>query len=859
MTKAVIQSILGRKLRTVLAGLAVVFGVAMVSGTFVLTDTVKKAFDSIFQGSYERTGAVISGKDIVKGSTSGKATVPESLLARVKRVPETGAAAGQIFSVTGNTDLVKLYDRRGKAIGNSNSVHFGWGIDSSQPRFNPLTLVHGKWAAAPGEVVVDNFTFKDQHYSVGDTITAAGEGPKRTFKIAGAARFGDVDSIGGVTFAVFQVPVAQKMVGKEGQLDAVFAAPKPGVTDDQLKQRLEPLIPEAAQVRTGGEQAAEDSAEVNDNIKFIQYILLGFGLVALLVGSFVIFNTLSMNLAQRVRELATLRTLGASRKQVKRSVMLEGLITGVVASFIGMVLGIALAKGLDALFRALGMELPQQGLVIAPRTIIVSLVLGTGVTLLATRSPARRATAVPPISAVREGATLPQSRLERNSGKTAVVVLGVSVAAIAIGLFAEPPVALQVLTLALGSLGLFIGVGLSASRVVRPIVELVGEPAERFGGAVGTLAKQNAIRNPVRTARTAGALMIGLALVTVVATLGSGLTATDRNALEKQIGGHYVLTSENGYDPFTASAGTAAAKAAGVVTSSDVRSDKALVAGNETTVAGLDPQTIAQLYRFRWTKGSGTSLTALAAGGAIVKKRFADAHDLKVGSVVRLQNAQGEVRTLRIVGVHNPYADALDPLFGDVAVGRSTFDAAFPRPKNQFTFIQTRHGLSPTQTASLTQALGPFPDVKLNTRAEFIDDRVAGINQILAIFYVLLALSVIVSLFGMVNALALAVFERTREIGMLRAVGMTRRQSRRMVRHESVITALIGAALGLPLGIAVAAIAIRSLESADVAFSLPITALVVFAVVSVLAGVVAAVGPARRAGRLNVLRALQWE
>jgi putative ABC transport system permease protein len=226
---------------------------------------------------------------------------------------------------------------------------------------------------------------------------------------------------------------------------------------------------------------------------------------------------------------------------------------------------------------------------------------------------------------------------------------------------------------------------------------------------------------------------------------------------------------------------------------------------------------------------------------------------------VRLQNAQGEVRTLRIVGVHNPYADALDPLFGDVAVGRSTFDAAFPRPKNQFTFIQTRHGLSPTQTASLTQALGPFPDVKLNTRAEFIDDRVAGINQILAIFYVLLALSVIVSLFGMVNALALAVFERTREIGMLRAVGMTRRQSRRMVRHESVITALIGAALGLPLGIAVAAIAIRSLESADVAFSLPITALVVFAVVSVLAGVVAAVGPARRAGRLNVLRALQWE
>jgi putative ABC transport system permease protein len=859
MSKAVIQGILGRKLRTVLTGLAVVFGVAMVSGTFVLTDTIKKAFDSIFEGSYENTGAVIAGKDVVKNSSSGKATVPESLLAKVKGLPGAGAAAGQIFDVSGNSDLVKIYDRKGKQIGSDNSPHFGWGIDASQPRFNPLTLVHGRWAARSNEVVVDNLTFKDKHYKVGDKIAAAGEGPKRTFTIAGAARFGDVDSLGGATFAVFQVPVAQDIIGKQGQLDTIFVAPKPGVTDEQLKDQIKPLIPSSAQVRTGKEQATSDSADVNEGIKFIQYILLGFGLIALLVGSFVIFNTLSMNLAQRVRELATLRTLGASRKQVRRSVLLEGLVTGVVASFIGMVLGIGLAKGLDALFRALGIELPQQGLVIKPRTIIVSLLLGTGVTLLATLSPARRATSVPPISAVREGATLPQSRLERNSGKTAAVVLGASVAMLAVGLFAGASTAVQVFTLAFGCLGLFVGVGLSASRTVTPLVGLVGEPAERLGGAVGALAKENAMRNPIRTARTAGALMIGLALVTVVATLGAGLTSSDRTALEKQVGGHYVLTSEDGFNPFTAAAGDAAAKAQGVVTTSDVRSDKALVSGEEATIAGLDPQTIAQVYRFRWTKGSGESLNSLAAGGAIVKKGFANQHDLKVGSPLTLTNAQGETRTLRIAGIHNPPFDALDALFGEVAVGRATFDATFPRPKNQFTFIQTRHGSSPTQAARLQQAITPFPDVKLNTRAEFIDERVAGINQVLAIFYVLLALSVIVSLFGMVNALALAVFERTREIGMLRAVGMTRRQARRMVRHESVITALIGAALGLPLGVAVAAVAIRALKSADIAFSLPMRGLIIFAVVSVIAGVVAAVGPARRAGRLNVLRALQWE
>jgi putative ABC transport system permease protein len=290
-----------------------------------------------------------------------------------------------------------------------------------------------------------------------------------------------------------------------------------------------------------------------------------------------------------------------------------------------------------------------------------------------------------------------------------------------------------------------------------------------------------------------------------------------------------------------------------------VRSDNVRAFGKTAGVAGFDPQTIALVYHFRWTKGSGESLSALAAGGTIVKKSFADDHHLKIGSVFKITNGEGEARTLRVVGIHDPPADELDPLYGPIGIGQATFDAAFPRPKDQFTFIQTRHGESPAQTKRINQSLASFPDVKLDTRAKFIDDRVAGINVILNIFYVLLALSVIVSLFGMVNALALAVFERTRELGMLRAVGTTRRQVRRMIRHESIITALIGAALGLPLGIAVAAVAIRALRSADIAFTLPIGGLVVFAVISVIAGIAAALLPARRAGKLNVLKALQYE
>jgi putative ABC transport system permease protein len=859
MTKAVVQGLLGRKLRTVLTGLAIVLGVAMVSGTFVLTDTIKAAFDQIFTSSYKNTGAVISGKEVVKNSASGRATVPESLLGRVKALPETGAASGAIYDLSGTTDLARMIGRGGKRLGGDTQPHFGWGFDPSLPRFNPLNLRAGHWATGPHEVVVDLATFKNENYKLGDSIKIAAEGPTRAFKIVGAARVGNVETLGGATFAVFTVPVAQQLVNKRGQFDTIFVAPKHGVSDTQLANAAKPLIPASAQVRTGAEQAKSDSKDTESGIKIIQYILLAFGFIALLVGGFVIFNTLSMNLAQRVRELATLRTLGASRKQVRRSVLLEGFLTGLVASIIGLFAGLLLALGLNAFFNAVGLTLPKQNLVFAPRTVIVCLLLGTGVTVLATLSPARRATAVPPISAVREGATLPPSRLQQHSERYAVIVTVVSLALLALGLFGSLGSGPTALFLGFGCIGLFVSFGLMASRVVRPLAALFGDPAERLGGAMGRLARENAMRDPTRTARTAGALMIGLALVTVVATLGAGLKTTDRNALEKQVGGDYVLTNKNGFDPFTASASKAVQATPGVVVASSVRSDSIRAFGNSVGIAGFDPQTIALVYHFRWTKGSGESLSALAAGGAIVKKGFADDHNLGLGSVFKITNAQGETRTLRVAGIHDPPADELDPLYGPVGVGQATFDAAFPRPKDLFTFIQARHGQSPAQTQRIDQALAPYPDVEANTRGKFINDRVAGIDTILNIFYVLLALSVIVSLFGMVNALALAVFERTRELGMLRAVGTTRRQVRRMIRHESIITALIGAALGLPLGVAVAAVAIRALKSADIAFTLPISGLVIFAVISVIAGIAAAVMPARRAGKLNVLKALQYE
>ena len=317
----------------------------MVSGTYVLTDTIKQAFDGLYEDSYKDTGAVISGKEVVSGAASGNATVPDSLLPKVEALPGVATAAGAIYDVSGTTDLAQLIGRDGKKIGSSQQPHFGWGFEPDQERFNPMTLTSGKWASGPNEVVIDNATAKNESYKVGDRISVSAEGPTREFRVVGAAKFGSVDSIGGATFAVFDVATAQDVLGKQGELDQIFMAAKSGVSDEELAKQAEPLLPPSAEVRTGAEQSKADAKETNDGLAFIQYLLLAFAGIALVVGSFVIFNTLSMTLSQRVRELATLRTLGASRKQVMRAVLLEGFLTGLFAAIVGLLLRVPARQG----------------------------------------------------------------------------------------------------------------------------------------------------------------------------------------------------------------------------------------------------------------------------------------------------------------------------------------------------------------------------------------------------------------------------------------------------------------------------------------------------------------------------------
>jgi putative ABC transport system permease protein len=558
MRRVALKGLAFRKVRALLTALAVVLGVAMVSGTYVLTDSIQRAFDGIFTGSYQDTSAVISGKQLVEFSTTGKATVPESLLGTVRGVEGVQQAEGAIFDLQSEGNTVKLYNDEGEAAGNGQAPSFGFGFDGEADRFNPLRLVDGEWAAGSSQVVIDQGTAEAQGWALGDRIRAAAEGPAQEFTVSGIARLGDVQSLGGATLAVFDLSTAQQLLNKEGQLDTIFLASDEGVTPEQLTANIEPLLPKSAQVRTGDQQASADSSGISEGVDFIRYFLLAFAAIALAVGSFVIYNTLTITLAQRVREFATLRTLGASRRQIMRSVLLEGFALGVLASLLGLFGGVALAKGLSAVFDAMDLSMPQAGLVLATRTIIVSLVLGVGITMLATIIPARRAMAIPPIAAVREGATLPPGRLTRHRWLRPVTAVA-AIVLLVWGGVGGLDTGSSLLVTALGCLFMFVAFWLVSSRLVVPIASAVGQPSERIAGAAGRLALRNSQRNPVRTARTAAALMIGLALVTLVATLGAGMRGTAEDSLDSIVDADYVLTSENGYSTFPAAAGEALA------------------------------------------------------------------------------------------------------------------------------------------------------------------------------------------------------------------------------------------------------------------------------------------------------------
>jgi putative ABC transport system permease protein len=511
---------------------------------------------------------------------------------------------------------------------------------------------------------------------------------------------------------------------------------------------------------------------------------------------------------------------------------------------------------------AMQLQLPDAATVLATRTIVVSMLVGTIVTLLATIVPALRATRVPPITAVSEGATLPPGRAGAAAPRLAVATVVLALTSLAAGALA-PGLGTGGTLLAFGGgiLALFVGVAMVAPRLVRPLTAVIGAPSSRFAGFAGRLATENAMRNPSRTASTAAALMIGLALVTVVATLGAGLRHSTTAALRDQVAADYVVTSGNGFAQFSKEATRALPQVPGVGVASAVLDDRAHVRGSDVQVEGVDPATIGKTFNFGWTRGSSDAdLAALGTDGALVKQSYADKHHLRRGSVLNLTGPTGRKVAVRVRGVYDPPAfDKIGPVLGPITISQQAFAQTFPRGKVLYAFIKLQRDASPALVGQLRQQLQRFPDTKIQTRDAWAQEQSKGINTLLNLLYVLLALSIVVSLFGMVNTLVLAVFERTRELGMLRAVGMSRRQIRRTIRHESTITALIGAGLGLPVGLLLAGAVTRALSDQGLSFVIPAQGLVVLVTIAIGAGLLAAVVPARRASRLDVLTAVKYE
>jgi putative ABC transport system permease protein len=852
MVRFALKGLLGRKLRTVLSAVAIVLGVAMVAGTFMLTDSIDKAFTSIFTDVREGSNAVISGKtafDVSQGTGSTAPTLDASLLTKVRALPDVAAAEG---SVDGEAQLI---GKNGKAIVYGGAPNLGFSIADGDSRFNPLTLVEGSWPVT-GQVVVDKATADKEGMKLGQTVGVQAEGAAERLRISGFVNFGSVATIGGATLAGFDLPTAQRLFQKQGRLDEVAVAAKPGVTDAQLVRELRTNLPPAAQVKTAAQQAHDDAAETDAFISFLRGFLLAFGGIALFVGAFVIANSLSITIAQRTREFATARTIGASRRQILTSIMIESLVVGVIASLVGLAAGVGLAKALFWLFDLVGFTLPNSGLILTSSAVILALASGILVTLVASLRPAFRATRVPPIAAVREGSTLPPSRYASLRVPASILLTLLGFGALSWGLFGPGLSTTALLVwMGVGALAIFLGVALLAERLVRPLATVLGWPSAKLGGIAGALARGNSLRNPHRTASTASALMIGLALVTLVSVLAAGIVSTFRGAVDDLWkNADYAVTAQNNFSPIPISVAAAAAKAPGIEAVGSVRAGQAQAYGNVINATAVDPPT-SRIFSIDWQQGSDAVLARLGADGAFVDDDFAKKHDLGIGSTFKETFASGRTADFRVEGIFKPPTGGSP--FGPVTISAQTWDRYNGQPKNLYSFVIMKGGATDANDAALNRQLQSFPNAKVQTRQQFVDNQISGLSSILNILYVLLALSVVVSLFGIVNTLVLTVFERTREIGMLRAVGMTRRQVRRMIRHESVITALIGGVLGILLGIALGALLVARVDFID--FTLPVGQLIVFAIAAVVVGVLAAIFPARRAARLNVLRALQYE
>jgi putative ABC transport system permease protein len=839
MTKITLRGLLARKLRLALTALAIVLGVTFVTGTLVLTDTLNRTFDTLVDTAYQHIDLQIRGTAAFNSDTAAAATgtadskpIPASLAAAVRRLP---GVADVDPSVAGYAQFVSGQN----AIGGAESA-LGFSFDPDR-QLSSVQLVDGRAPRRADDVVMDRGTATKYHFGVGDRVRVLSGGSPRSFTVTGIVTFGTADNLAGATLAGFSLPTARALFQTRGEDDTINILAKPGTDSIRLQRAIAKVLPPGVQVVSGQTVAGELSSAVGNALGFLSTALLVFALISLFVGAFTIFNTFSITIGQRTWELALLRVVGASRRQVFLSVLGEAVLVGLAASVIGLGLGVLAAVGLKALLGAFGITLPPAPLVFEARTVTLALAVGVGVTVISAIGPARRAVRIAPVEALVAAREDPPESLRRRVTIGALAATA-GLAALAAGLTA-PAIAL----VGLGATAMFIAAGMLAPIVARPLAGTLGWPLAAVLGEPGRLGRQNAMRSPRRTAQTAAALMVGIALVSAIAVLGASLSRSAKTNLQSAVTADDIITGpSSGFSPSVAAA---VSRIMGVSTVTDVYKGQFELRGSLSSLDAVTTDGLRRTVHLAITAGNGAP--ALAAGRLLVDATTTSAQHLSVGSLVGVTFAQTGPTTIRIGGVFTA-----NPLIGHYVVGAGFFRSHFHNPLPTAVLVSTRPGAGHVEGA-INHYLDVYPNVGVQSKAQFEHSQQATVNRELGLVYVLLALAIVVALIGIVNTLMLSVFERTRELGLLRAVGMKRRQVRAMIRSEAVIIALFGAIIGVIIGTGLGVAFASSLKPQGITeIAIPSASLVGFLVLAALLGLIAASWPARRAAKLDVLAAI---
>ena len=849
MWRATLKSLLARKVRLLLTATAVVLGVGFMAGTYVLTDTLNAAFDDLFATTTKGVDVQVQGVSAFTGLGSGpgggggeeREPVPESVVGDVE------AVAG-VRQVVGNVQgYAKLVD---PATGDAITPAGAPTIGSSWSPLAGLNLVEGRVPESSGDVAVDAGTSTKYALTVGERVSVIFTSGPREFTISGIFRIGDTDSLLGATAAAFDVHTAQEVMDRQGSFDYLSVVGDDGVTPAALRSAVSAVLPDGYEAITGADAAREATDQVSQGLGFLQTFLLVFALVSLFVGAFIIFNTFNIIVTQRVRELGLLRALGASRRQIMTSVVAEAFVTGLLASAVGIVAGIGIAIGLQALLKGFGIELPSTATKVVPRTIVVSLVLGTLVTVIASVAPARRAARVAPIEALRETNAPPTASLRRRAVSGGVLT-ALGVAMLGLGLFGSTGNGGALV--GAGAALTFVGIAVLLPLFARPLASVIGRPFRRRA-IPGRLGRENAMRSPRRTASTAAALMIGLGLVSFVAVSGASLKASANAALDRDLRSDFIVSTAN-FGPFSPQVAKdlAADPAFGAV--SAIRQGEVRIGGSTTVVSAIDPSTFGQVVSFELLSGSLDSLST--PGTVLMSEHTATSDGLEVGDRVMIEFAADGSHPFTVGGIYP--SDSI--LFSDYAISLDDYEQHFTQQLDTVAYVTVSSGTTDADArAAIQRVSSRYPDVTIQDQTEYKAAQSKAVDQFLSLVTALLIMALVIALFGIVNTLSLSIYERVRELGLLRAVGMSRIQVKRMIRVESVIISVLGALIGVAIGILFGIAMQQALSSIGITeLAIPVPQLITYVVVAGVAGVVAAIVPARRAAKLNVLRSISYE